>query len=72
MFLIRRFVMQENFNLNQSICLEKAILDTQERIRDYMHYSNLEGNKDLQQCFRNFAETEGYHAAELKNFLGKV
>ena len=59
-------------NLTQANCLEKAILDTQERIRDYMNYSTLEGNKDLQQCFRNFAETEGQHARELQVFLGQI
>jgi len=59
-------------NLTQATSLEKAILDTQERIRDYMNYSTLEGNKDLQQCFRNFAETEGQHARELQSFLEEI
>lgn len=52
--------------------LKKAILDTQERIRDYMEYSTQVDDKRLRNCFREFAEVEGRHASKLQSFLSEM
>ena len=54
----------------QEFYVKKALVDTQERIRDYMNYSDQCTDSNIKQCFRNFAETEGHHAKELQNFIG--
>jgi rubrerythrin len=52
--------------------LKKALLDSQERVRDYMEYSRKVDDKRLQSCFRDFAEVEGKHAQRLQNFLAEL
>ena len=49
--------------------VKKALLDTQERVRDYMNYARQVDDERLQSLFRDFAETEGRHARELQGFL---
>ena len=49
--------------------VKKALLDTQERVRDYMNYSRQVDDEKLQGLFRDFAETEGRHAQELQGVL---
>jgi rubrerythrin len=49
--------------------LKKALLDTQERIRDYMNYAGQVEDERLRECFRDFAETEGLHAGRLQQFI---
>lgn len=58
--------------LNREDYLKKALLDTQERVRDYMSYSRIVEDENLANCFKEFAETEGRHAQELQNFLNKL
>lgn len=58
--------------MNQNDYLKKALLDTQERIRDYMNYSDKVDDKRLQSCFREFAETEGKHAQKLQEFISEL
>lgn len=52
--------------------VKKALLDTQERIRDYMNYSKQVEDKRLQNCFREFAEVEGKHAQKLQEFISDL
>ncbi|HWQ75877.1 MAG TPA: hypothetical protein VN441_11215 [Syntrophomonas sp.] len=51
--------------------LKKALLDTQERVRDFMNYSEHIEDKKLQQCFKEFARQEGFMAQEIQGFLNK-
>ncbi len=52
--------------------LTKALLDTQERIRDYMNYQRQVKDEKLASCFRDFAETETRHAQDLQHFLDEL
>lgn len=49
--------------------LTKTLLDTQERVRDFMHFSESMKDSDLQNFFREYAETEASHARSLRKFL---
>lgn len=49
--------------------LKKALLDTQERVRDFMNYSKQIDNGQLQSFFKEYAESEGKHAQQLQNFI---
>lgn len=50
-------------------CLKKAILDTQEKVRDFMNYSDLVEDAKISAYFRARAEQEGHQARELQVFL---
>lgn len=49
--------------------LKKALLDTQERVRDFMHYSEELEDKELRKFFRKYAEREGEQASQLQEYL---
>ena len=49
--------------------LKKTILDTQERVRDFMHYADKIPEERLQQYFREYAAMEGFQARRLQEFL---
>lgn len=49
--------------------LKKALLDTQERVRDFMNYSVQVQDHELQTFFRSCADTEGKQAQELQRFI---
>ena len=49
--------------------LKKALLDTQERIRDFMNYSDQIKDEDLKHFFRQYAVTEGEQASKLQQFI---
>ena len=49
--------------------LKKALLDTQERVRDFMNYADQVADQRLKKCFKDFAEQEGYMAQEIQGFL---
>ena len=51
--------------------LNKALLDSQERVRDFMSYSNHVKDEKLKNCFKKFALQEGYMAQEIQSFLNK-
>ncbi|NLK38358.1 MAG: hypothetical protein GX299_09820 [Epulopiscium sp.] len=59
-------------DMKQDDLLKKALLDTQERVRDYMNYSRYVEDEKLQRCFRDFAETEGKHARKLQQFIDRL
>ena len=58
--------------MNDELFLKKALLDTQERVRDYMNYSDRTSDSALKSCFRDFAKTEGEHAQTLQGFISKI
>lgn len=59
-------------HMNKDDYLKKALLDTQERIRDYMNYSEQFDDEKLQNCFRDFARVEADHAQELRGFISDL
>lgn len=52
--------------------LKKAILDTQERVRDYMSYADIISDSKLARVLRTHAEIEGRHAEHLRGYLSKI
>ncbi|MCT4541911.1 MAG: hypothetical protein N4A63_00040 [Vallitalea sp.] len=57
--------------LSAKDCLKKAILDSQEKIRDYETHSKNIKDEEIANCFKKFAEEEGHQAAELQELLDK-
>jgi rubrerythrin len=55
--------------LNTVDYLKKALLDSQERVRDYMNYSREIDDKELQRYFKTYAEKEGEHAQKLQEYI---
>jgi len=51
--------------------LKKALLDTQERIRDFQNYSQIIEDEEISDCFKRFAENEGMQASELQRLISK-
>ncbi len=58
--------------MNELDYLKKTLLETQERVRDFMHYSQTMKDKNLQKFFRTYAETEGYHARRLQELIDQT
>ncbi|EQK46808.1 MULTISPECIES: hypothetical protein [Paraclostridium] len=52
--------------MNTQDCLKKALLDTQEKVRDFMQYADSVDDKELSKCFKEFAEEEGLQAQKLQ------
>lgn len=50
-------------------CLKKAILDTQEKIRDFMNYADTVEDEPVSKYFRQCAEQEGHQAHEMQVLL---
>lgn len=51
--------------------LTKALLDTQERVRDFMDYAEQMDDPTIHAFFREYALSEGLQAKKLKEFLGE-
>lgn len=49
--------------------LKKALLDTQERVRDFMDISYEVENPQMKQFLREYAATEGLQAQQIKDYL---
>ncbi len=49
--------------------LKKALLDTQERVRDFMNYAEQVDGGELQKFFRNYAESESRQAQKMRSYL---
>ena len=49
--------------------LKKALLDTQEKVRDYMYYAEEVKDDNLKAFFRNNAVAEGKQATLLQNYI---
>lgn len=55
--------------LNTQDYLKKALLDTQERIRDFQAYSHRIENDELKEFFSNYALSEAKHAQKLQRYI---
>jgi rubrerythrin len=55
--------------MNTQDYLKKALLDTQEKVRDFMNYADKVEDKELSKCFKEFAKTEGLQAQKLQKQL---
>ena len=55
--------------MNTEDYLKKALLDTQERVRDFMNYSDKLKDDELKQFFRQYAVTEGEQASRLQQYI---
>ena len=51
--------------------LNKALVDSQERVRNFMSYSNHFKDEKLRNSFKKFALQEGYIAQEIQSILNK-
>jgi rubrerythrin len=49
--------------------LKKALLDTQERVRDYMYYAEQAKDPKVGAFLKAHAEVEGRHATALRNII---
>lgn len=49
--------------------LKKALLDTQERVRDFKAYSAKIDDKELQKFFDDYSLSEGKQAQKLQKYL---
>ena len=58
--------------MNTQDYLKKALLDTQERVRDFMNYSDQLKDRELQSFFRRYAESEGRQAQQLQGYLKDI
>ena len=52
--------------------LKKALLDTQEKVRDFMHYTREMKDEEPQSFFKVAAEEEARQARRLQQFLGEI
>lgn len=52
--------------------LKKALIDTQERVRDFMNYSDNIKDTQLKNYFKEFAEIEGQQAQKLQGFIKDI
>lgn len=55
--------------MNTQDYLKKALLDTQERIRDFMHYSEEIEDEDIRKFFSKYAENEAHQAKKLQSYI---
>lgn len=52
--------------------LKKALLDTQERVRDFMLYSDKIENHGISKFFRQYALSEAEQAKHLQQYIKSV
>lgn len=55
--------------MNTQDYLKKALLDTQEKVRDFMLYADKIEDNELKDCFKDFAEVEGLQAQKLQEYI---
>jgi hypothetical protein len=55
--------------MNTEDYLKKALLDTQERVRDFKSYSEKIDDSELQHFFREYSLTEGKQAQKLQEYI---
>jgi len=57
--------------LNSRDFLMKALLDEQEKVRDYQKFAQQTDDSDAADNFRQWAESDGLRANQIKNLLEK-
>lgn len=55
--------------MNKEDYLKKALLDTQERIRDFKSYAEKVDDGELQDFFREYSLSEGMQAQKLQKYI---
>ena len=58
--------------MNTQDYLKKALLDTQEKVRDFMNYAEHVDDKELSKCFREFAKEKGLQAQTLQKHIDRL
>lgn len=58
--------------LNTQDYLKKALLDTQERVRDFMMYSEKTEDKNIQSFFKECAESEAHQATQMQQYIDNI
>lgn len=58
--------------LNTQDYLKKALCDTQERVRDFMMYSEKAEDKSIQSFFKEYAEAEAHRATQMQKYIESV
>lgn len=58
--------------LNTQDYLKKALLDTQERVRDFMMYSEKSKDQNIQSFFKQYAESEAQQAAQMQQYIDRI
>lgn len=59
-------------NVKQRDILMKALLDEQEKVRDFEVQSKRVEDPEIQQVFKQIAEDHGHHAKRLQQLLGRI
>lgn len=55
--------------MNTEDYLKKALLDTQERVRDFKAYAGRIDDEEMQKFFREYSISEGKQAQKLQKYL---
>lgn len=58
--------------MNKEDYLKKALLDTQERVRDFKSYSEKIEDNELQKFFREYSLSEGKQAQKLQKYIDSL
>lgn len=53
-------------------CIKRAILNTQELVRDFVSYTEKTEVDEVKEMFKEFAEAQGKQAARLQEVLKKL
>lgn len=62
----------DHMEMNTVDYLKKALLDTQERVRDFKSYAEKIEDDELQKFFREYSLTEGKQAQKLQKYLESI
>jgi len=57
--------------LNTEDILKKALLDTQEKVRDFQNYSQIIKDSSISGIFKEYAEQEAMQARRFNHLLNK-
>lgn len=58
--------------INTEDRLKKTLLDTQERVRDFMHFSDEMENNEMKEFFRQYALTEAEQARKMQGYIESI
>lgn len=58
--------------INTEDYLKKTLIDSQERVRDFMAYAATAEDQKVKEFFHEYAVSEGEHAHKMKDFLDSI
>lgn len=58
--------------LNAQDYLKKALLDTQERVRDFMMFSEKTEDQSIKNFFKEYADSEAHKAAQMQKHIDHI